>query len=72
LLVAALAMPAADAAAINARRPVDWIPYRVSAGDVFSIDGYGLIHLPTMGLGDPKLGIEWTFIEDLEPQAAAQ
>jgi hypothetical protein len=66
------ALTAADAAAINARRPADWIPYRVTAGDLFAIDGYGLIHIPTMGPADPSVGIEAAFIEDLEPRATVR
>ena len=41
-------LTAADAAAANARRPDDWVPHRVTAGDVFAIDGYHLIHIPTV------------------------
>jgi hypothetical protein len=54
----------ADAVAINARRPPEWNPHHVSAGDVFEIDTLGLIHIPsTSPTAD---GGEWT-IEDLEP-----
>jgi hypothetical protein len=59
-------LTAADAVAINARRPADWNPYRVSAGDVFAIDKFQLLHVPSFspdGLGG------FVAIEDLEPIA---
>jgi len=62
-------LTAADAAAINLRRPADWIPYRVSDSDVYAIDGYGLIHIPTLAPADPYSGVETVFLEDLEPRA---
>ena len=39
-------LTAAEAAAINARRPSDWSPHHLVAGDVFVIDRDG-IHIPT-------------------------
>ena len=62
------ALTAADAAAINARRPPDWSPSHVSAGNVFTIDARGLIHIPTTEL----VGNDTAFLEDLEPQATNQ
>jgi hypothetical protein len=59
-------LTAADAAAINARRPTDWIPYHVSAGDIFRINSMGAILIPTIAPATD--GSEVAF-EDLEPIA---
>lgn len=61
-------LTAADAAAINKRRPGDWIP-RVTAGDVFAVDKDGLVHIPTMAAGTQG---GWVAIEDLQPKAPAR
>jgi hypothetical protein len=63
------ALTAADAASINARRPADWSPSHVSAGDVFTIDEQGLIHIMSMAAA---VGGGLMIIEDLEPQATDQ
>jgi hypothetical protein len=57
-------LTADDAAAINARRPADWIPYHVTAGDIFRIDSMGSILIPTIA---PTADGAETALEDLEP-----
>jgi hypothetical protein len=59
-------LTAADAAAINARRPPDWSPMHVSAGDVFTIDEQGLIHIPTIA---PAVGGGLIYIDDIAQKA---
>jgi hypothetical protein len=60
---------AADAKAINARRPPDWQPH-VKAADHFAIDTHGLIHIPTMAPIGPSHSLMAT--EDLELRACEE
>jgi hypothetical protein len=60
---------AADAKAINARRPPGWQPH-VKAADHFSIDADGLIHIPTMAPIGPGHSLMAT--EDLELRACEE
>ena len=59
-------LTAAEAAAINARRPSDWSPHHLAAGDVFVIDRDG-IHIPTIAANYGS----YVIIEDLEPPVHA-
>lgn len=60
----------ADAAAINLRRPPSWSPSHVSAGDVFEIDLWGNIIIPSLERRSCADCAEF-MIEDLEPPTKA-